>query len=57
MAERILMNEYKALAKEDWVNIEVRLLYYMDMFRLWGQALEITNLGEYLIYCRLYPCR
>ena len=23
MAERILMNEYKALAKEDWVNIEV----------------------------------
>lgn len=21
------MNEYKALAKEDWVNIEVRLLY------------------------------
>jgi hypothetical protein len=51
------MNEYKALAKEDWVNIEVCLLYYMDMFRLWGQALEITDLGEYLIYCRLYPCR
>jgi hypothetical protein len=38
MAERILMNEYKALAKEDWVNIEVRPLYYMDMFRLWGQG-------------------
>lgn len=23
------MNEYKALAKEDWVNIEVRLLYLL----------------------------
>jgi hypothetical protein len=31
MAERILMNEYKALAKEDWVNIEVRPAYYMYM--------------------------
>jgi hypothetical protein len=51
------MNEYKALAKEDWVNIEVRLAYYMDMFRLRDQTLEITDLGEYLIYCRLYPCR
>lgn len=25
MAERILMNEYKTLAKEPWVNIEVSL--------------------------------
>lgn len=24
MAERILMNEYKALAQEKWVNVEVR---------------------------------
>lgn len=25
MAERILMNEYKSLAQEDWVNIDVCL--------------------------------
>lgn len=27
MAERILMNEYKSLAQEKWVNIEVRHVY------------------------------
>lgn len=28
MAERILMNEYKSLVKEDWVHIDVGLELY-----------------------------
>jgi len=28
MAERILMNEYKSLAQENWVNIDVRSMHY-----------------------------
>ncbi|KAM0107321.1 Ubiquitin-conjugating enzyme subunit [Aspergillus fumigatus] len=39
MAERILMNEYKALAKEDWVNIE---LNDEDIFN-WNVGLIVLN--------------
>lgn len=28
MAERILMNEYKSLSQEDWVNIDVRSIHH-----------------------------
>ncbi|CRG87681.1 ubiquitin-conjugating enzyme E2 R [Talaromyces islandicus] len=39
MAERILMNEFKALSKENWVNIELR---DEDIFR-WDVALIVLN--------------
>ncbi|MCJ1393824.1 hypothetical protein MMC18_006700 [Xylographa bjoerkii] len=39
MAERILMNEYKALSKERWVNVE---LHNDDIFK-WDIALIILN--------------
>lgn len=32
MAERILMNEFKMLSKEKWVNVEVRMLVQAYMF-------------------------
>ncbi|RJE24676.1 ubiquitin-conjugating enzyme [Aspergillus sclerotialis] len=39
MAERILMNEYRSLAKEKWVNID---LHNDDIFR-WNVALVVVN--------------
>ncbi|KAI9807303.1 MAG: hypothetical protein M1833_000046 [Piccolia ochrophora] len=39
MAERILMNEYKTLSKEPWVNIELQ----NDNIKSWSVALIVLN--------------
>ena len=42
MSKSVLMNEYKALAKEKWVEIEVSVL----SITTWGYLLISTQLGD-----------
>lgn len=56
MAERILMNEYKSLVHEDWVNID---LHEEDIFK-WDIAVIVLNpeslyYGGYLRASMAFP--
>lgn len=46
MAERILMNEYKSLSQEDWVNIDVRSIHHPGT-----SAILLYCYTAILLYC------
>ena len=48
MAERILMNEYKVLSKEAWVNIEVGHPFW-PMTMLTGMQLNDENVMSWIV--------
>lgn len=42
-AQRVLMNEFKALSKETWTNIEVRYLVLCDRPKSGGHYRAVTD--------------